>query len=120
MIGIVPLRILKIFILPIARSTCIRNEAIFLPSCISFAGSCAHPSRKEGILRSTPISFSMPCIVNPLSAMMDIPSLSPIVFKKPDSQVSSTSEMEPTNMGDMYEIAPFGVQATKEVLWCLY
>ena len=50
------------------------------------------------------MSSSMLCIVKPLSAIMDIP------------------EMEPTNTGDMNEMAPFGVQATRnfEVLWCLY
>ena len=74
------------------------------------------------MLSVTPISLSMSRIVNPRSAMMDIPGLSSIVFKKPDSRVSSTSEIEPTNTGDMYEIAPLGVQATRnlEVLCCLY
>ena len=56
------------------------------------------------MLRLTLISFSIRSIVNLLSAMMDIPGLLSIVFKKSDS--SSTSQMEPTNTGDMYKIAP--------------
>ena len=59
------------------------------------------------MLSFTPISQSMSRIVNPQSAMMDIPGLSSIIFKKPDSRVSSTSDIEPTNTGDMYEMAPF-------------
>ena len=43
--------------------------------------------------------------------MLDIPSLS-FLFNKRDSRVSLTSEMEPTNTGDMYKIAPFDVHTT--------
>ena len=44
--------------------------------------------------------------------MKNIPGLLSIVFKKTDSWISSTSEMEPTNKtGDRYEIAPF---------WCTW
>ena len=57
-----------------------------------------------------------------MSAMIETPGLSSSVVKKPECIVSSTSEMGPTNTGDINLIAPFGVHATETfaVLWCLY
>ena len=64
----------------------------------------------------------MSFIVNPLTAMMETPGLSSSVVRKPECLVSSISEMDPTNTGDIKLIAPFGVHATKNfaVLCCLY
>ena len=73
-----------------------------LSSHISFAGSCFLLSRKGSMLSSIRISSSMPRIIYPLSAMVNIPGILSLVFKNPDSLVSSTSEIEPTNTGDAY------------------
>ena len=54
------------------------------------------------MLSSIRISSSMPRIIYPLSAMVNIPGILSLVFKNPDSLVSSTSEIEPTNTGDAY------------------
>ena len=44
------------------------------------------------------------------------------VVRKPDCRVSLILGIEPTNTGEMKEIVPFGVHATRNlaVLWCLY
>ena len=52
------------------------------------------------MFKSTPRSCSMSLIVNPLSAMMDIPGLSCKVVRNPDIRVSSMSDIEPTYSGD--------------------
>lgn len=67
-----------------------------------FAGSCFLLSRKGSTLSSIPISSSMPRIIYPLSAMMNISGIFSLVFKNPDSLVSSTSEIEPTNKHRRY------------------
>ena len=59
------------------------------------------PSRKGGILRSTPISFSWSLIVKPLSAMIEIPFFPSSFFRNPDTLVSSTSDIEPTYKGEI-------------------
>ena len=67
-------------------------------------------------------SFNISFIVNPLSAIIEIPGLSSRAVRKPLTRVSSTSDIDPTYTCDMKQIDPFGVQATKNftVLWCLY
>lgn len=67
-------------------------------------------------------AFNMSFTANPLSAMIAMPGLSSSLVRNPDTHVSSTSQMDPTYKGDMYEMAPLGVQAGKNftVLWCLY
>lgn len=53
---------------------------------------------------------------------MEIPGLSCSFVRNPETRARSTSEVEPTNSGEMYDVSPFGVQATKNlpVSWCLY
>lgn len=111
--GSVPLRIAKFLILPIHLSTWILSDAIFRPFCTSSTGSCCLPSKKGGMFNSTPSLLSRSLIVNPLSAMMEIPGLFSSFVRNPETRVSSTSEMEPTYSGDMYNTAPFGVQTTR-------
>ena len=94
--GIVPFKILNSFILPIARSTWIRRDAIFLPFSISAGDSCFLPSRKGGIFRPIFISFNKSFIVNPLSAIIEMPGLSFSLVSRPHMRVSSTSEIDPT------------------------
>ena len=53
------------------------------------------------MLRSMFSSFSMSFIVNPLSAIMDMPGLSARVSRIPHVRVSSTSDMDPTYTGDI-------------------
>ena len=76
-----------------ARSTCIRIDAICLPFFTSSAGNSFRPSRKGGMFKSTLISCSMSLIVNPRSAIIDIPFLPYSFWIKPDTRVSSTSEI---------------------------
>ena len=61
-IGIV---FLNNFIRPIARSTCIRREAIFWPDSISCVGNCCLPSKKGGMFSSTPKSLNSSLTINP-------------------------------------------------------
>lgn len=121
-IGIVSVNILNVIILPIARSTCILSDAIFLHLSTSCAGSWWRPSKKGGMFSSMFSSWSMSFIVKPLYAIIDIPGLSVSVSRKPHVRVSSTSDVDPTYTCDMQHTAPLGVQATKNlaVLWCLY
>ena len=73
------------------------------------------------MFNSTLSLLSRSLIVNPLSAMIEIPGLFSSFVSNPETRVSSTSEMEPTYSGDMYD-TQFGVQTTRNfaVLWCLY
>ena len=100
-IGIVCFSTLKVFNRPIARSTWIQRDAIFLPCSTSAAGSWWRPSRNGGILRSMFSSFSMFFIVNPLSAIIDMAGLSARVSRIPHVRVSLTSDMDPTYTGDI-------------------
>ena len=54
------------------------------------------PFKDWGILRSMFSSFSMSFIVDPLSAVIDMPGLSARVSKVPHVRVSSTSDIDPT------------------------
>ena len=69
-------KILNVLVLPIARSTCTRRDAIFLPDSTSCGGSCRHPWRNGRMFSSIFKSLSMSFIVKPLSAIIDIPGLS--------------------------------------------
>lgn len=50
-----PFNIVKFFKRPIARSTCMRKDAMDLPCCTSSADSYCLPSRKGGMFNATPI-----------------------------------------------------------------
>ena len=121
-VGIVPDRIVKFFILPIARSAWIRKEEISRPAQTSCVVSCCLPSMNGGMFCFAFRSFSKSLIMNPQSAIIDIPGLSSNLDRKPETLVSSTSEIEPTYNGEINDTAPLGVQAISNfpVLWCLY
>ena len=89
-------RVLNFFNLPIALSTCIYKEAILHPSWTCFAGNWDLPFIKGGKFNSILNSFNISLMVNPLSAIIDIPGLSFNVSRKPQFLVSCTSLIEPT------------------------
>ena len=59
-------------------------------------------------------------MVNPLSAITEMPSFPSSLLQSPETFVSSTSDIEPTYTGEINVMAPLGVQATNTlaVLWC--
>ena len=94
------------------------------PSWTCDGSNCALPATKGGILRSTFnfTDFNMSLIVNPLSAITAVPGHFEILSRKPETFVSSTSEMDPTYPSEMKQMQPLGVQATRnlQVLCDLY
>ena len=121
-ISIVLDRIVKSFILPIAHSKWIRKEEISCPAQTSCVVSCCLPSMNGGMFSSAFTFFSKSLIVNPQLAIIDIPGLSSNLDWKPETLVSSTSEIKPTYNGEINDTAPLGVQSISNfpVLWCLY
>ena len=118
--GEVPFRMLKFFILLMGHSTCIRTDAICLPFFTSSAGNCFWPSRKGGMFKSTPILCSMSLIMSPWSAILDILPLPSSFCIKPDTRVSSTSEIEHTVVRCsrlLHSVCM--VSKNFAVLWCL-
>ena len=63
-IGMDSFSILNVFILAIARSTCIRRDAIFQPASTSSNGSCCLHSMDVGIFSPTPNYPSISLTVN--------------------------------------------------------
>ena len=60
-------------------------------------------------------TLNISLMVNAQSAMMETPSLSSRAVRNPHTRVSSTSNIEPTYIGEIKHIAPFGVHATKNL-----
>ena len=60
-------------------------------------------------------------MVNSLSAVIDMPGLSLMQFKSPDTRGNSTSDIYPTYSGEIKDTQPLGVHPIKNlaVLWCL-
>ena len=112
------LKILKFFILAIARSTCILTEAILLVSVSSSIDKCSLFCIKGGIFNVTPFG-KISSISNPLSAMIESPGARK--SKMPQSNVTCLSLDLPTYRSDTNVTAPDGRIPTKPfaVLWLL-
>ena len=69
-----------------------------------------------------PSSFKISLIVKPCSAIIEIPGLSSSLVRKPLLRVSSITDFDPTQTGEMQHIPPFGVHTTRNltVSCCLY
>lgn len=88
----------------------------------SAGGNCFLSLKNGGMLSSMLSLESKSLTVNPLSAIMEMPGLYSNFSKNPLNLVNSTSDTDPTKTGDIKQIAPLGLQATRNltVLWCLY
>ena len=113
---------ISIFIHPMALSTWVCRWAIFQPSWTSNAGNCIFPYIDGGRFNSTLRLRRTSLMVKPLSAIIEMPGLSVSFVRNPERWVSSTSEIDSTYTGDTNDIAPLGVQATRNlaVFLCLY
>ena len=65
------------------------------------------------MFNSAPISCNKSLTVNLRSAIIEIPGLSSRRVKNPETRVSSTTDIEPTYNGEMYDMHSFGVHAIK-------
>ena len=94
---------LNVFILRIARSTCIRTDAIDWLSFTSAFVSWYLPDRNAGLFNSTFKALRSSAIVNPLSSIHESPSSQNRRSNIPLLATISSSDMEPSKLtGENY------------------
>lgn len=105
----------------VVLTTCVRKEQW---KSIEQNGSNDHTNAVEVTLEpvDVPLYKWWEVKLNTNVMSFSVVGLSWSVVRKPDCRGSLISGIEPTNTGEMKEIVPFGVHATRNlaVLWCLY